>query len=135
MNPQGIPVVIARVLMAAMFLLEGINKFTGLEGTAGYIASAGLPMPTVLAAAAATLEVGASLMLIVGWQARWAGLVLAGFTLLVTFLFHNFWAMPKADQMVGMLLFWKNIAAAGGLLMVFAFGAGAISLDQRRGTS
>jgi putative oxidoreductase len=133
MNPQGIPVLVARVLMAAMFLFAGIEKFTDLQGSVGYIVSAGLPMPTVLAVAAGVLEVGASLMLIVGWQARWAGLALAGYTLLASVLFHNFWALPKAAQMVPMLLFWKNMAAIGGLLMVFAFGAGTISLDQRRG--
>ena len=135
MNPQGIPVLIARVLMAAMFLFAGIEKFTDLQGSVAYIVSAGLPMPTLLAVAAGVLEVVASLMLIVGWQARWAGLALAGYTLLASVLFHNFWALPKEAQMVPMLLFWKNIAATGGLLMVFAYGAGTISLDQRRGSA
>jgi putative oxidoreductase len=135
MNSQGIPILIARVLMAAMFLFAGIEKFTDLQGSVAYIVSAGLPMATALALAAGVVEVGASLMLIVGWQARWAGLALAGYTLLASFLFHNFWALPKEEQMVPMLLFWKNMAATGGLLMVFAFGAGSISLDQRRGAA
>jgi putative oxidoreductase len=135
MNPQGIPILIARVLMAAMFLFAGIEKFTDLQGSVAYIVSAGLPMATALALAAGVVEVGASLMLIVGWQARWAGLALAGYTLLASLLFHNFWALPKEAQMVPMLLFWKNMAATGGLLMVFAFGAGSISLDQRRGAA
>jgi putative oxidoreductase len=133
MNPQGIPVLIARLLLAAMFLFAGIEKFTDLHGSVAYIVSAGLPMPTLLAIAAGVLELVASLMLIVGWQARWAGLALAGYTLLASVLFHNFWALPKEAQMVPMLLFWKNMAATGGLLMVFAYGAGTISLDQRRG--
>ena len=132
MNPQGFPVLVARVLLALMFLFAGIEKFTGLEGTAGYIASAGLPMPKLLALGAGVIEVAASLMLIVGWQARWAALALAGFTLLASFFFHNFWALPQDQQMTQMLFFFKNIAAIGGLLMVYAFGAGSISLDQRR---
>ena len=132
MNPQGFPVLVARLLLALMFLFAGIEKFTGLEGTAGYIASAGLPMPKLLALGAGVVEVAASLMLIVGWQARWAALALAGFTLLASFFFHNFWALPQDQQLTQMLFFFKNIAATGGLLMVYAFGAGSISLDQRR---
>ena len=132
MNPQGFPVLVARVLLALMFLFAGIEKFTSLEGTAGYIASAGLPMPKLLALGAGVIEVAASLMLIVGWQARWAALALAGFTLLASFFFHNFWALPQDQQLTQMLFFFKNIAATGGLLMVYAFGAGSISLDQRR---
>lgn len=132
MNPQGFPVLVARLLLALMFLFAGIEKFTSLEGTAGYIASAGLPMPKLLALGAGVIEVAASLMLIVGWQARWAALALAGFTLLASFFFHNFWALPQDQQLTQMLFFFKNIAATGGLLMVYAFGAGSISLDQRR---
>ena len=132
MNPQGFPVLVARVLLALMFLFAGIEKFTGLDGTAGYIASAGLPMPKLLALGAGVVEVLGSLLLIVGWQARWAALALAGFTLLASFFFHNFWALPQDQQMTQMLFFFKNIAAIGGLLMVYAFGAGSFSLDQRR---
>jgi putative oxidoreductase len=132
MNTQGIPIVVARILLALMFVLAGIGKLTGLEGTAGYIASKGLPAPMLLAAAAGALELGAGVLLIVGWQARWAALALATFTLVASFIFHNYWAMPEAQQMTQQLMFLKNIAVVGGLLFVFAFGAGALSLDARR---
>lgn len=132
MNTQGFPVLIARLLLALMFLGAGIDKLTGLEGTAGYIASMGLPMPTLLAAAAGVVEVLGALLLIVGWQARWAALALAGFTVLATFIFHAFWSLPKDQQMMQQLMFMKNLSVIGGLLMVFAFGAGALSLDRRR---
>lgn len=132
MNPQGIPVLVARLLMAVMFLGAGIEKFTGLEGTAGYIASVGLPAPTLLAIGAAVVEVLGALLLIVGWQARWAALALAGFTVLASLFFHDYWSLPKDQQMMQMLMFMKNMAVTGGLLMVFAFGAGTISLDGRR---
>lgn len=131
MNPQALSALIGRILLALMFLGAGISKFGGLEGTAGYIASAGLPLPKLLAIATATLEVVAALMLIVGWQARWAALALAAFTLLATVLFHNYWAMPAAQQFTQQLMFMKNIAVVGGLLVLFAFGPGALSLDQR----
>ena len=132
MNTQGIPVVIARILLALMFVLAGVGKLGGLEGTAGYIASKGLPLPMVLAVATGVLELVAGVLLIIGWQARWAALALAAFTLVASVIFHNFWAMPAAQQMMQQLMFMKNMAVIGGLLLVFAFGAGALSLDARR---
>ena len=132
MNTQGVSALLGRVLLGLMFLLAGLSKFGGLEGTAGYIASKGLPMAQLLAIATAVLEVGAALMLIVGWQARWAALALAAFTVLATFLFHNYWTLPADQQMMQQLMFMKNLSIIGGLLLVFAFGAGSLSLDQRR---
>jgi putative oxidoreductase len=131
MNTQGIPVVIARILLALMFVLAGVGKLGGLEGTAGYIASKGLPLPMVLAVAAGVVELVAGVLLIIGWQARWAALALAAFTLVASVIFHNFWAMPAEQQMMQQLMFMKNMAVVGGLLLVFAFGAGALSLDAR----
>jgi len=135
MNVQGFPLLVARILLALMFVLSGISKLSGLEGTAGYIASVGLPAAQVLAAGAGVLEVVAGVLLIVGWQARWAALALAVFTVLATVLFHNYWAMPKDQQFMQQLMFMKNLAVTGGLLFVFAFGAGTLSLDARRGAS
>jgi putative oxidoreductase len=132
MNTQGFPLVVARILLALMFVLSGFGKLTGLEGTAGYIASKGLPVPMLLAAAAGVLELVAGVLLIIGWQARWAALALAVFTLVASVLFHNYWAMPAEQQMMQQLMFMKNLAVTGGLLFVFAFGAGALSLDARR---
>lgn len=132
MNTQGTSALIARVLLALMFLLAGLSKFAGLDGTAGYIASKGLPMAQLLAFGTAALEVGGALLLIVGWKARWAALALAAFTLLASVLFHNYWTLPADKQMVDQLMFMKNLAIVGGLLAVFAFGPGSLSLDQRR---
>jgi len=132
MKTQGIPVLTARILLALMFLFAGLSKFAGLDGTAGYIASKGLPMAGVLAFGTAALEVGGALLLIVGWKARWAALALAVFTLMASVVFHNYWAMPADQQMMQQLMFMKNLAVAGGLLVLFAFGPGSLSLDQRR---
>jgi putative oxidoreductase len=132
MNAQGFPLLVARILLALMFVASGISKLTGLEGTAGYIGSVGLPLPMLLAVAAGVLELVAGVMLIVGWQARWAALALAAFTVLASLLFHNFWAMPKEQQFMQQLMFMKNLSVTGGLLFVFAFGAGTLSLDARR---
>jgi putative oxidoreductase len=132
-TPSSWPMLIGRVLLALMFVLAGFGKlFGGLEGTAGYIASVGLPMPTVLAAGAGVLELGAGLLLIIGWQARWAALALALFTLVASFIFHAYWSLPADQQMMQQLMFMKNVSIVGGLLVLFAFGAGPLSLDARR---
>ena len=132
MNTQGFPLVIARILLALMFVLSGFSKLTGLEGSAGYIASAGLPAPTLLALGAGLVELVGGVLLVIGWQARWAALALAAFTLLASVLFHNFWAMPADKAFIQQLMFMKNLAVVGGLLFVFAFGAGTLSLDNSR---
>jgi putative oxidoreductase len=129
---QGVVLVVARVLLAAMFIGAGISKFGNLQGTAGYIASGGLPLASLLAPAVAAFELLAGIALVIGWQARWAALALALFTLVASVLFHAFWAVPAEQQFVQQLMFMKNLAAAGGLLVVFVFGAGPLALDARR---
>jgi putative oxidoreductase len=132
MNAQGLPLLVARVLLALIFVTAGFSKLTGLQGTAGYIGSVGLPAPMLLAVAAGVVELVAGVLVIVGWQARWAALVLAGFTAVASALFHNYWAMPAEQQMMQQLMFMKNVSIVGGLLVLFAFGAGSLSLDARR---
>jgi putative oxidoreductase len=132
MNVPAPVALVARVLLALMFVFAGFSKFGDLAGTAGYIASKGLPLPMVLAFLTAALEVVGGIALIVGFQARIAALVLAAFTLLASVLFHNYWAMPADQQMVQQLMFMKNVSVAGGLLLLFTLGAGPASLDARR---
>lgn len=124
--------VIARVLLALMFVLAGLSKFGDLGGTAGYIASGGLPMPGVLAVLTAALEVGAGVALAIGWRVRLAAIALAIFTVVASLLFHNFWAVPADQAYMQQLMFMKNLAIAGGLLLAFGFGAGPASVDARR---
>lgn len=122
----------ARILLALMFVLAGFSKLTGFEGTVGYIASKGLPLPQVGAVIALLVEIVGGIALIVGWNARWAAAALAVFTLAATVIFHNFWAVPADQAMVQNLMFMKNISVIGGLLAIAAFGAGALSLDAKR---
>lgn len=131
MNPQALTLVVARVLLAAIFVISGFGKFANIAGTAGYIASAGLPLPQLLAVAAAATEVIGGALLVIGWQARWAALALAGFTLVASVLFHNFWVMPAEQQFMQQLMFMKNLAITGGLLFVFGAGPGRLSFDAR----
>ncbi len=122
-----------RLLMALLFLPAGIGKLTGFAGTVGYISSVGLPMPQLGAVVALVVEIVGGLALIAGFGTRLAAIVLAAFTLVASFFFHPYWAVPADQQMIPYLLFYKNIAVVGGLLTIAAWGAGAWSVDARRG--
>lgn len=123
---------IGRILVALLFVPAGWGKLVGFAGTVGYIASKGVPLPDVCAAIAVAAELGLGLMLLVGWQARWAALGLALFTVVITFIFHNFWSAPAAEMEAQQLNFVKNMAISGGLFAFAALGAGGWSLDGRR---
>ena len=113
-----------RLLMSVIFIMAGINKIGGYEGTQGYMQAMGVPgmlLPAVIA-----LEIGAGAALLIGWKARIFAFLLAGFTLLSAILFHN----NFGDQ-TQMIMFMKNLAIAGGLLFVLAFGPGEWSLDKK----
>jgi putative oxidoreductase len=123
----------ARILMALLFLIAGIGKIAGFAGTSGYIASKGLPLPELDAVIAIVVEVGGGLALIAGFQTRVVALVMAVFTVASAVIFHNFWALPADQEMVNQIMFLKNLSITGGLLMFTAFGAGAMSVDAKRG--
>ena len=123
---------IGRALLALLFIPAGFAKIAGFAGTVGYIASKGVPFPELAAAAAVGVELGLGILLLVGWQARWAALGLAFFTVAVTFIFHNFWAVPADQLMQQQQAFFKNIAVVGGLLTMAAWGPGAWSFDGNR---
>lgn len=123
---------LGRILIALLFIPAGISKITGFGGTVGYIASKGLPLPQVAAAGTIVVEVVVGLALLVGFKARYAALILAAFTVAASVIFHNFWAMPEAQKMMQQLMFTKNFAIVGGLLFIAAFGAGPLSVDNRR---
>ena len=123
---------LGRMLLAALFLPAGIGKLTGFSGTVGYIASVGLPLPAVGAALALLVEIVGSVALLLGFGTRIAAFVLAAFTLVASFFFHAYWSAPADQAFVVQLLFFKNIAVVGGLLILTAQGAAGWSLDARR---
>ena len=131
-NFQNSMTLIGRLLLALLFLPAGLMKIGGFAGTVGYIASKGLPLPELGAVVAIGLEVAGSLALIAGFGTRIAALALAAFTVVASVVFHNFWGVPADQAMVQQLMFFKNIAVVGGLLVLAAHGAGAWSMDARR---
>lgn len=120
---------VARILLAALFLLSGLSKIFNFAGTVGYIESVGLPMGAVLAVAAIIIEIAAGLGLVLGFWGRVSALLLMGYTLLATAFFHlNF---SDQSQMIAAL---KNLAVVGGLLYVVMYGTGPKSLTCNCGS-
>lgn len=116
----------ARILLAALFVVAGLSKIPGYEGTAGYMQAMGVPgslLPLVIA-----LEIVGGLAIAVGYRTRLFAFLLAGFSLLSALVFHNIF-MDPAEQ----TQFLKNLAIAGGFLALLAHGPGRLSLDARRG--
>jgi len=116
--------VIGRVLLAAIFIFSGIGKALAPAGAIGYIESVGLPFATLGLALAVVVELGGGVMLALGIKTRLVAAALAAFSVVTALVFHN--ALGDQNQLIH---FMKNIAMAGGLLQVVAFGAGAYSVD------
>ncbi|MFO1192428.1 MAG: DoxX family protein [Rhodoferax sp.] len=132
-NPfQNFLTLAGRLLLALLFLPAGLMKIGGFAGTVGYIGSMGLPLPTLGAILAIIVEVGGGLALLAGFGTRVAAVALALFTLVATVVFHAYWAVPADQAMVQQLMFFKNFAVVGGLLVLAAYGAGALSVDAKR---
>jgi putative oxidoreductase len=123
---QALAAPVGRILISLIFVVSGFGKISGFVATQSYMDSVGVPgmlLPLVIA-----LEILGGLAVMLGWHARLAAFLLAGFSLLSGLLFHaNF-----GDQMQ-MIMFMKNLALAGGFLMIVSLGAGPWSIDNRSG--
>jgi putative oxidoreductase len=119
---------IGRILISQLFIYFGYTKIIGFAGTAGYIASKGLPVPQLLTLLTIVIEVGGGLMILLGWRARLAAAVLFLWMIPVSFLFHNYWSMEGAAVMANKVNFLKNVALMGAMFLIFAFGPGRYSL-------
>ncbi len=124
---NSVILLIARLLLALIFVLAGLNKFGNIAGTAGYISSVGLPMGTVLAWLTAIFEVLAGIAIAVGFQTKLAAWALAAFCIVSGLIFHN----NFGDQ-IQFILFMKNLAMAGGFLALSVAGPGSLSIEGRR---
>lgn len=121
---QNLADLAGRIMISAIFLVTGLGKIAGYAATQGYMTAMGVPgmlLPLVIA-----LEVGGSIAIILGWHTRLVAFLLAGFSVLAALIFHH----ALGDQ-VQFLMFMKNIAIAGGFLLLVARGPGAWSLDAR----
>ncbi len=121
-----------RLLIVALFLPAGLGKIAGFEGTLGYFASLGIPAPVFALVVTILIEVLGSFALLVGFQARIVAVIMAIFTLAAAVTGHAYWAAPADAVFIAQLLFFKNIAVMGGLLVLASAGAGRFSIDGRK---
>ena len=130
-NLQDFAAATGRILLALIFVISGWGKITGFAGTAGYIASKGMPMPEVMAAGAIAVEFLGGLALMAGYKTRWAALVIFLFLIPTTLIFHNPAGLTGQEAQGQMINLMKNLAIMGGMLMLFAFGPGKYSIDKQ----
>jgi putative oxidoreductase len=122
---ERIAELVGRILLSHIFLLSGLTKIADYSGTQGYMEAFGVPgslLPLVI-----VTEIFGGLSVLLGWKARWGALALAGFSLLAAYFFH----MDFSDQ-AQTINFMKNLAIAGGMLVLAARGAGPWSVDARK---
>jgi putative oxidoreductase len=129
-NQSDALALVGRILLGLIFVLSGFQKLMGFSGVVANITGKGLPLPEVLAVLTVAIELGAGLLLVVGWKARWAALLIFLYIIPVSLTFHNFWTMEGAQAAMNKIQFLKNVSIMGGMLLVAAFGPGRYSLDK-----
>lgn len=128
---QDIAALVGRTLLGLMFVVSGIEKIGAFTDTTFFMASAGLPAVKVLLVLAIIVEIGGGGAICLGWRTRLAAVVVLLFAVIVTMVFHRFWSAPPDQVIVQRLMFMKNVAVMGGLVMLFAFGPGTLALYAR----
>jgi putative oxidoreductase len=123
---NDIALLLARILIAMLFLVASYNKLKGLGGSAAYFTKLGVPAPSIAAPVVAAFELIVGILLVAGFKTRCVALAIAIFVVIAAFTAHMNFA--DANQLNH---FTKNLAIAGGALALFVAGAGAYSMDAR----
>lgn len=117
---------LARIFLVLLVLIAGIDKITNFAGSQQYMMAYGVPIAGFLLVVATIIEVVGGLMIIFGYKTKWVALILAIYLIPVTLIFHT-----KFSDIIQTTMFLKNLGLIGGLLYVYFFGPGAISIDER----
>jgi putative oxidoreductase len=124
---------IARIALAILFLWGGVMKLLGFGAFVAYLQSKGVPFVQVGAPISVAIEVLGGLFLVLGYKIRALGIVMAIYTIATAVLGHDFWNVTDPNLQHDMVIhFWKNVAIAGGFLLLFVTGAGGMSVDGAR---
>ena len=124
---------IARILLAVLFLVTGWGKLTDYSGTVAYMEQSGAPLPPVAALVAIVIEFFGAIALILGVCTRPLAVLLAFFTLAAGLVGHRYWTMTGTDRFMNMINFYKNVSLMGGFFLLCVTGAGKYSIDARLG--
>lgn len=122
---------IARIAIVLMFIIFGLPKMTGFDGTVQYMAKLGAPMPMLAAIIAVVMEIPAAILIVLGFFTRPIALLFVFYTLGTAVIGHPYWEMSGDAVMPNMINFYKNISIAGAFLLLAVTGPGAISIDRR----
>ncbi|MBA3815055.1 MAG: DoxX family protein [Parachlamydiaceae bacterium] len=120
----------ARLCLAAIFILSGVNKFMNFDQTAAYMASKGMTMIPLFLFGAASIQILGGLSLVLGYRTRVGAALLILFLIPATYIFHDFWNVTGADRVALQVEFLKNLAILGGLLYVLSTGPGRCACDS-----
>jgi putative oxidoreductase len=122
---------IARIAIVLLFIIFGLPKMTGFDGTVQYMAKLGAPMPMLAAIIAVVMEIPAAILIVLGFFTRPIALLFVFYTLGTAIIGHHYWDMSGDAVMPNMINFYKNISIAGAFLLLAVTGPGAISIDRR----
>jgi putative oxidoreductase len=126
---QAYGALFGRILLGSVFIVTGIVRLSQWSPSVDYLAGMGIPVVPVLLAVALLLQFLAALCVLTGFMARAGAIVLALLTIPATVIFHSYWTYPAGvEQQMQALLFLKNIAIFGGLMVVASLGPGPIAL-------
>jgi putative oxidoreductase len=123
---------VGRLTMGWIFLSSGFGKLTDVAGFAGVLAKRGVPAPSFMGWLGAIVEFGGGLLVIVGFELRYAALLLVLFVIVATGISHRFWEFTGPELIGQRTNFWKNVTIIGGLLFMFLAGAGRYGVDGIR---
>lgn len=124
---------IARILLAVLYLVFGCGKLTDYSGTVAYMTQSGAPLPSVAALGAIVIEFFGAIALILGFWTRPLALLFAFYTLAAGFIGHRYWTMTGYAHFMNMTNFYKNVSLMGAFFLLYVTGAGKYSIDARLG--
>ena len=128
---RSLVLLIARIAVVVLFIIFGLPKITGFDGTVQYMTSLGAPMPMLAAIIAVIMEVPAAILIVLGFYTRPLAVLFVFYTLGTAVIGHHYWDMSGDAVMPNMINFYKNVSIAGAFLLLAVTGAGAISIDRR----
>ncbi|WP_333679410.1 DoxX family protein [Dyella sp.] len=128
---RDVLLLIARILLMALFVIFGWDKFLNFSGTADYMESVGLPFATLASLIALFMELVVGVAILLGFYTRPLAFALCLYTVITALLGHRFWALTGGLRLDTMIHFYKNMGIAGGLLLLCLTGPGKFSLDRR----
>jgi putative oxidoreductase len=124
---------VARLLLIALYLLSGWSKLTDYAGTVGFMTQVGAPLPALAAAVAIFMEVPVAIAILLGAFTRPLAVLMALYTLGAAFIGHHYWTMTGPAQLDNLIHFYKNVSIMGGFLLLYVAGPGKYSLDANFG--